>query len=61
MTLADLVREAGGWPINIERVALLMRRADAIFADGREHRDELTAAEVAQLTAPRLPGRPAKT
>lgn len=61
MTLHNLVTEVGGWPIKIEAVALLLRRADTLLPEGREYRGELTAAQVAALMAPRDRGRPATT
>lgn len=49
--LTDLVREAGGWPIDLELVGAVLERADRVLKGkgGRDYKGELTIDEIDKL------------
>jgi len=47
--LTDLVREVGGWPINLEAVCDLLDTADDILPNGRDNTNPLTDEQIKAL------------
>lgn len=47
--LADVVRLRGGWPIDLDAVAVVLALADAVLPGGRDHREPLTAEQLARF------------
>ena len=46
---ADVVRLRGGWPIDLDAVAAVLVLADAVLPGGRDHREPLTAEQLARF------------
>lgn len=49
--LTDIVREVGGWPINMTAVTNVLLKADEILPSGRDYHRILTCNEVDILLA----------
>lgn len=49
--ITDLVRQAGGWPINLDAVCVVLARADRVFKGrgGRDYNEALTDSELEQM------------
>lgn len=50
-TLADIVRDIAGWPINADYVAAIMSAADTVLADRGRHecKGQITDTEESQI------------
>ena len=54
--ITDLVRQVGGWPIDLDAVCVVLSRADRVFKGrgGRDYADPLTDDELEQMGFSRI-------
>lgn len=49
ITLADLVRAIGGWPIDLDAVCVALAAADRVLPQGRNYRGDITPAQLKKM------------